>query len=81
MAEMLPKRVGNEKPRRNGRPQVLAFQFGGQSSKGLPPGGEWRRMRVDNIMSVVARNGQWFTGDRHTRPQTCVDQIDLEVAY
>jgi hypothetical protein len=31
------------------REQALSFQFAGQSSKGLPPQGEWRCMKLDDV--------------------------------
>lgn len=64
-----------------GREKVLSFQFGGDSSKGLPPEGEWRCMFVEQIEHVTLRPGAWHTSHSHTRPQTCVDEIDVEVPY
>src|SRR5579872_7175233 len=60
---------------------VLSYQFGGQSSRGLPPEGEWKCMNVNGISQLALRDGPWFTGTEHTRPQTCVDQIELVVTY
>lgn len=64
---------------KGGREKVLAFQFGGDSSKGLPPGGEWRCMFVDEITDAIAKEGDWHTRDNHLRPQTCVDDVEFEV--
>lgn len=64
---------------KNGGEQMLAFQFAGGSSKGLPPGGQWRCMDVRQMRSVQAREGEWHTGPRHLAPQTCVKEIDLEI--
>ena len=75
--ELCPHVVGTK----DGRRQVLAYQFAGQSSSGLPPGGEWRCMVVDEVENAQAREGPWHTGHSHTQPQTCVDHIDIEVAY
>jgi hypothetical protein len=61
--------------------QVLMYQFGGQSSSGLPPGGEWRCMEVAGISGATSQQGPWHTGAGHTRPQTCVDQVDAEVTF
>jgi hypothetical protein len=60
-------------------PHVLVYQFAGQSSRGLPPGGEWRCMDPDKATNVVIQSGPWHTGDSHLKPQTCVDMIDVEV--
>lgn len=74
--EICPHTIGKNK---NGQEQTLGFQFAGESSKGLPPGGQWRCMPVDGISDVVVRDGPWHTGDNHSRPQTCVNTIDIEV--
>lgn len=73
--EVCPHTLGHKA----GREKVLAWQFGGSSSSGLPPGGEWRCLFVDEISNVSARSGAWHTGGQHTQPQTCVDNIDVEV--
>lgn len=75
--EVCPHVIGTK----NGRAQVLVYQFGGRSSSGLPPEGEWRCMPVERISNVQLREGKWYTGHRHTEPQTCVDEIDVEVDY
>jgi hypothetical protein len=62
----------------DGHEQVLTFQFAGGSSSGLPPGGQWRCMKVREISEIIVKDGPWHTGLRHTRPQTCVKQIDVE---
>ena len=75
--EMCPHVLGAK----NGQDKVLSFQFGGESSRGLPPGGEWRCMFVDEITGAQTHDGPWHTGQSHTQPQTCVDAIDVEVPY
>jgi hypothetical protein len=76
--EICPHVIGKGK---DGQEMVLSFQFAGQSSTGLPPGGEWRCMRVDEMSHVTSRPGAWHTGDNHSRPQTCVKDIDVEVIF
>src|SRR5580698_7244280 len=66
---------------KQGRPQVLTWQFAGGSSSGLPPDGQWRCMEISKVANAVARSGEWRTGENHSRPQTCVDQIDVEVEF
>ncbi len=63
---------------REGRPRVLFFQFGGGSSRGLPPGGDWRCLPLDGLTDVAVHDGTWQTR-AHSEPQSCIDQIDLEV--
>lgn len=65
--------------RKNGREQVLVFQYAGESSKGLPPEGEWRCMPVVGIENFHELDGPWRTGTRQGNPQTCVDDVDFEV--
>ena len=76
--EICPHVIGIGK---DGRETVLSFQYAGQSSTGLPPGGEWRCMRVDEMSQVSSRAGPWHTADNHSRPQTCVKEIDVEVSF
>ena len=66
---------------KNGREQALSFQFAGESSKGLPPGGEWRCLDLGLVSNVQLRDGPWHTGLNHSQPQTCVDQIAAEVDF
>ncbi|WP_110031912.1 hypothetical protein [Hoeflea marina] len=66
---------------KNGKEQALAFQFAGESSKGLSPGGEWRCMALSQVTDVLLKDGSWHTQDNHSRPQTCVDKIAAEVVY
>jgi hypothetical protein len=66
---------------KNGDAKVLTYQFAGYSSSGLPPDGEWRCMVISDIASVAAINEEWQTGIGHSRRQTCVDEVDLEVNF
>jgi len=75
--EICPHAVGWK----NGREQAIGFQFGGDSSKGLPLGGDWRCMALVGVSNASLRPGPWRTGTNHSRPQTCVDQIDTEIPY
>ncbi|HEV2127092.1 MAG TPA: hypothetical protein VGR22_00560 [Thermomicrobiales bacterium] len=66
---------------KGGRRQALFFQFAGSSSSGLPPGGEWRCIPIDQLADVVVQPGPWHTRTGHIRPQTCIDVVDAEMAY
>lgn len=66
---------------KNGKPQVLTWQFAGGSSSGLPLGGQWRCMEIAKVFGARTQDGEWHTGGQHTQPQTCVDQIDVEVDH
>jgi hypothetical protein len=73
--ECCPHCIGTKR----GRLHVLMFQFAGQSSRGLPPGGNWRCMDIDDLTQVTVQSGPWHTDPRHSRPQTCIDVVDIEV--
>ena len=73
--ECCPHAIGHT----NGIERVLVYQFGGTSSRGLPPGGEWRCMDIPDMLQVQIRPGPWFTGTGHSRPQTCVKQVDIDI--
>lgn len=64
-----------------GHEQALTFQFAGESSSGLPPGGEWRCMIIEEVSGAAIKDGPWYTANTHGRPQTCVKQVDVEAAY
>lgn len=76
--EMCPHCIGRNK---DGGEQALFFQFAGGSKTGLLPGGQWRCFELGKLQNAVIRDGQWHTGPSHTRPQSCVNQVDVEIAY
>ena len=59
--------------------RVLVYQFSGASSRGLPSGGEWRCMDISEITSLMIRDCYWHSGASHTRPQTCIKVVDIDV--
>jgi hypothetical protein len=63
----------------NGQEKALTYQFGGQSSKGLPPGGQWRCLWLAKVSNVQLRDGPWHAGEGHSQPQGCVEIVDLDV--
>jgi len=76
--EMCPHALGTK----NGKEQCLFYQFGGQSSSGLIiPGSEknWRCIPVSGLENVSVRNGEWHTAYDHSKKQTCIDHVDVEV--
>lgn len=62
-----------------GRERVLAFQFAGGASSGLPPGGQWKCFDVADISEVELRQGRWHSGGSHRQPQHCVADVELDV--
>jgi hypothetical protein len=62
-----------------GEEKALTYQFGGESSSGLPRGGEWRCLWLAKASDVQLRDGPWIAGSTHTQPQGCVAIVDLDV--
>jgi hypothetical protein len=73
--ELCPTIIGHKK----GEEKVLAFQFGGASRSGLPPGGVWKCLKLSQVEDAEMREGSWHEGSQHRKPQTCVDDIDLDI--
>ena len=59
--------------------KLLAWQFGGQTSSALPPGGEWRCFKVAEMRNIERRAGEWHSGGSHQTTQTCVPDVDIDV--
>jgi hypothetical protein len=77
---MCPHVIGTK----NGREHALFYQFAGKSKKGLgPPGSRhnWRCLFLDELSNVSVEDGIWHTAPNHSRPQSCVDEIDVEVSH
>lgn len=64
-----------------GDEHVMTYQYGGDSSKGLPLGGEWRCFRVAGLSSITRNGDSWHTSTNHSRPNNCVTRIDVQVTY
>jgi len=73
--ELCPVILGHSQ----GQEKALTYQFGGQSKSGLPSQGEWRCLLLSKVSDVQLRDGPWFAGSSHTRPQGCVEIVDLDV--
>ena len=79
--ELCPHVIGLNK---DGEEQALLYQFSGSSKSGLEPAGSprnWRCVALSRLSNVSTRDGPWYSVSVHTKPQTCVKQVDLEVAY
>ena len=78
--EMCPHVLGTKHDRQQG----LFYQFAGESSSGLSPAGSlsnWRCIPIGDLREVTIRDGEWYTASNHSRQQTCVDGIDVEVEF
>jgi predicted DNA-binding transcriptional regulator YafY len=74
--EVCPHIVGYKQSR---DAAVLAFQFGGTSSKGLPPKGEWRCFTIDKMTDIQTRSGRWHSGEGHSKTQPCIQHVDVDI--
>ena len=62
---------------KGGAYRVLVYQFAGGSHAGLPPGGEWRCLNVEELGDLELEPGAWHTAPNVFNPQTCLDEIDV----
>jgi hypothetical protein len=73
--ELCPVILGHSK----GEEAALVYQFAGESQSRLPPGGQWKCLRLAKASDVQLRGGPWFAGASHQRAQVCVEIVDLDV--
>ncbi|MET0925563.1 MAG: pyridoxamine 5'-phosphate oxidase family protein [Xanthobacteraceae bacterium] len=74
--EACPTILGYNKDEREA---VLVFQFGGESTTRLPPGGEWRCFDLARVTDLRLRSGPWHGEARHSAPQPCIRYVDVDV--
>jgi hypothetical protein len=66
---------------REGRIRVLCYQYGGQSNSGLQPVGSpenWRCVALEKLSGIELLEDEWRTAPNHSRPQTCVAEVDVD---
>ena len=66
---------------KDGRWQVLCYQFGGESSRGLEHGdspANWRCIPLNGLSAVELLDLPWRTGVKHSNIQTCIEYIELD---
>src|SRR5437660_6993645 len=73
---LCPHILGRNK---DGRLQVLCYQFGGESSRGLDRP-NWRCIPLEGITAVELVDLPWRSGGAHSNIQTCVEDIELDTA-
>jgi hypothetical protein len=62
-----------------GEEKALVYQFAGGSSKGLPLEGQWKCFLLARVNDIRLRDGPWHAGSSHQQPQSCVEDVDLDV--
>ena len=73
-----PHRLGRN---HKGQIRILCYQYGGESSKGLQAPGSpenWRCIDLEKLSRVELLEDAWHTAPNHSRPQTCVAQVDVD---
>jgi hypothetical protein len=73
--ELCPVIIGQS----DDKEKVLAYQFAGDSSSRLPPGGEWRCLELFKVTEAEMRDGPWHEGKSHATEQRCVKEVDLDI--
>ncbi|KGL62920.1 hypothetical protein [Polaribacter sp. Hel1_85] len=75
--KMTPHVIGTK----NGNKQALFYQYGGNSSSGLSsnPFKNWRCIEISKIKDLKLNSDLFQTANNHSKKQTCVDNIDVEV--
>jgi hypothetical protein len=73
-----PHRLGRN---REGRIRVLCYQYRGESSSGLESDGSpanWRCIALEKLSGVELLEDVWHSAPNHSRPQTCVAEVDVD---
>jgi hypothetical protein len=73
-----PHRLGRN---HQGQSRVLCYQYAGQSDSGLQADGSpanWRCIAVEKLSRVELLDHAWHTAPNHSRPQTCVAEVDVD---
>lgn len=66
---------------KDGRLRALCYQYGGKSRSGLGPPGDpanWRCISFEKLRAVRLLNGSWRSAERHSRTQTCIDEVEAD---
>jgi len=77
--QLCPHRLGWNKDEER---RVLCYQYGGDSVSGLgQPGARsnWRCLAIEKLSQVALIAGSWRTAPNHSRPQTCIVRVEMDV--
>jgi len=75
---LCPHRLGRS---HEGQIRVLCYQYAGESGSGLQAAGSpanWRCIALEKLSRVELLEGTWYTAPNHSRPQTCVAEVDVD---
>jgi hypothetical protein len=73
-----PHRLGRN---HEGQMRVLSYQYAEESGSGLKAAGSpanWRCIALEKLSRVELLEGAWQTAPNHSRPQTCVAEVDVD---
>jgi hypothetical protein len=73
--EICPHILGDS----GGVEKALVFQFAGETTTKLPPGGEWRCLQISEAHDIKLRDGPWHSGNGHSATQRCVEDVYIDV--
>jgi hypothetical protein len=62
----------------DGAEKALTYQIGGIGSQG-PVHGQWKCLALADVSNAEIVDGLWRSGRRHSRSQSCVKDVDLDV--
>lgn len=62
---------------KNSIARVLVYQYAGGTITGLPAGGVWRCLILDQLSDIRLEPGFWRTAPNVFNPQTCLDDVDV----
>lgn len=62
---------------KRGVAHALVYQYAGGSRSGLPEGGEWRCLNVDELSDIRLEPGAWHTAPNVFNPQSCLDDVEV----
>ena len=57
---------------------ALVWQFAGSGSGGAVLG-QWKCLTLAEVANAEIVDGPWRTGERHSKAQSCVKDVDLDV--
>ena len=75
---LCPHRLGRNQ---EGQLRALCYQYAGQSGSGLQAAGSpanWRCIAVEKLSRVELLEDAWHTAPNHSRPQTCIAEVDVD---
>lgn len=78
--ELSPHALGMK----NGKLNLLSYQYGGESASGLTPGSSenWRCMPVGALSEVsLLTSEDWHSVSPHSRTNSCIDDVFIEIDY